>query len=354
MSNGNSNPGGAGASRGPQGGSGFNTLSPTYETRQLKIAYGIQFHKGESLDTTPQQYLDKYLVLSKDLEKISASEYLNHLQGVRFTIEETTDKQQFITWLKTPELHVIYMGHARYGRGPCFGAHGIDPANSNSLLKTEDWEQGADSASGIFRMGYPYIGVDVQELIDHGYTARLVKESEGKPARADCDPDVRGYIGSLKAQTPDQISPGIASQLRDHKDGDRYWTYHSPEGKSVIHHAGWQKTFSAPSDLGTLHDPDNAEATQMKCRVFAHLGCSTYKHNYPVVRQIAKWQRSGNERYAYWTTYLSAPHAVGPWVRAVIAYNKFNAFSSWEPSLKWAVDRANLSLRNLGAAYQLI
>ena len=74
-----------------------------------------------------------------------------------------------------------------------------------------------------------------------------------------------------------------------------------------------------------------------------------------VVRQIAKWQRAGNERYAYWTTNLSGPpYGVGPWVRGLIAYNKWNAFSSWEPSLTWAVARANRSLRSLNAAYQLI
>ena len=221
-------PAGVGASRGPLGGSGFTAVSPVYETRELKIAYGIQFHKDESLPgQTPQEFLDQYLEVSDDLEKISDSEYLNHLQGVRYTIEETTSKDQFIDWLKTPELHVIYMGHARYGRGPCFGAHGNDPANPALTLKSEDWEEGSDADSGIFRIGYPFIGVDVAELIEHGYTARPVKESEGAPARADCDPDLRGHLGSLHAKTPDQISPGIDSQFGDHQAGDRYWTYGS-------------------------------------------------------------------------------------------------------------------------------
>src|SRR5262249_26872778 len=131
--------GGAGASRGPKGDKKYTTLSPAYETRQLKIAYGLQFHKDESLDCTPQKYLDDHLELSADLEKISASEYLNHKQGVRYTIEETISKQKFMEWLKTPELHVIYMGHARYGRGPCFGAHGLNPKDPKFLQAGEDW-----------------------------------------------------------------------------------------------------------------------------------------------------------------------------------------------------------------------
>src|SRR5262245_60902632 len=135
--------GGAGASRAAHGASSFTALSPVYEIRQLKIAYGIQFHPGESLPITPQMFLQQHLELSDDIEKVSDSEYINHFQRVRFTIEESTSKKQFIDWLKTPDLHVIYMGHARYGRGPCFGAHGIAP--NGALVKSEDWEEGTDT-----------------------------------------------------------------------------------------------------------------------------------------------------------------------------------------------------------------
>ena len=240
----------------------LNSLSPSYETRQLKIAYGIQFHPDETPKVKPQDFLNQYLELSADLEKVSASEYISHVQGVRFTIEETTSKQQFITWLKTSDLHVIYMGHARYGRGPCFGAHGLD-STGTALVKTEDWEQGTNADRGIFRMGYPYIGVPVSELVDHGYTANAVKEAEGRPAAADCDPDLRGYVGSMTARAPDDIATGLAAQLRHHQDGDRYWTYQSGEGIAIVHHAGWRDTLSSGSDLGTLQDPDDPDHTQM-------------------------------------------------------------------------------------------
>jgi|GEM_PF-1630214 len=344
---------GVGASRAPVGASSFTALSPLYETRELKIAYGIQFHPGESLDATPQQYLNDHLNLSNDLEKVSDNEYINHLQGVRFTIEETTSKQQFINWLMTPDIHLIYMGHARYGRGPCFGARGIDKAK-NTLIQTEDWEEGSDPISGIFRMGYPYIGIEVSEVIEHGYTANPMKESEGRPARADCDPSMRGYLGSLRPRTPEQIHPELAAHLRNHTTGDKYWSYGSG-GIHIVHHAGWRNTLSNPSELGTIHDPDDPDNTQMKCRVFTHLGCTTFTHNYPVVRKIAKWTHSGNERYAYWTTDLSyPPHAVGPWVHALISYNQWNAFVSWGPSLDWAVQRVNRSIRAGHGTYRVI
>lgn len=353
--------GGVGATRGPQGSIGFTGLGSFYETRELKIVYGIQFHPDESLDFTPQNYLNDHLELSDTLEKISDNEYVNHLQGVRFIIEETTSRQTFIKWLKTPELHVIYMGHARYGRGPCFGARGIfvDPVTHRKmLLKTEDWEEGSDADSGLFRMGYPYIGVEASEVTEHGYTANPLKEFDGPPAWADCDPDLRGHLSSpsLRPRTPDKIHPGLVDQLRDHNDGDKYWSYDSSRGRAIVHHAGWRNTFSAPSDFGALHDPGDPDNTQMQCRVFTHLGCSTFIHNYPVVRgiDIANWRRSGDERYAYWTSAPSAPHALGPWVHAVISYNRWNCYFPWEPSLEWAVQRANRSLRARGASYHLI
>jgi hypothetical protein len=348
-------PGGSGARRAPQGSADFTTLSPVYELRELKIAYGIQFHPGESLDTTPQDYLNAHLDLSDDLEKVSDNEYINHAQGVRYTIEESTSKQQFITWLKTPDVHLIYMGHARYGRGPCFGARGLETVDgSERILKTEDWEEGSNDASGIFRMGYTYIGVDVAELLDHGYTANLVKESEGRPASSDCDPDLRPHRGEFYPRAPEQIHPLLVNQLRNHDDGDKYWSYGAHGNRRLVHHAGWTGTFSSPSDMGTLHDATDPDGTQMVCRVFTHLGCSTFHHNYPVVRRIANWRRDGNERHAYWTTDLSFPHGVGPWVHGVISYKRWNAFESWGPSLDWAVQRANRSLRALGASYSII
>jgi hypothetical protein len=335
------------------GASSFTALSPQYETRALKIVYGIQFHPGESLDASPAEYLNAHLSLSADLEKVSDTEYINHLQGVRFTIEESTSKQQFINWLKTPDIHLMYMGHARYGRGPCFGARGIDLA-TQTIVKTEDWEEGSNALSGIFRMGYPFFGIEVSEVIEHGYTANPMKESEGRPARADCDPSMRGYLGSLRARTPEQIHPQLLAQLRNHTDGDKYWTFGGSD-RHIIHKAGWRNTLSSPSELGAIHDPADPDNTQMRCRVFAHLGCTTFTHNFPVVRQIARWRRDGNERYAFWTTNLSyPPHAVGPWVHAVISYNRWNAFASWDASLRWAVQRVNRSIRAGHGSYRVI
>jgi hypothetical protein len=104
-----------------------------------------------------------------NVERVNDFEYLNHRQRVHFTIQETTDKAVFKQWLEAPELHVIYNGHARYGRGPCFGRGEYD-------TKSEDWEQGTNAATkGLFRVGFPFIGIAAHEIFDHGYTANLLR-----------------------------------------------------------------------------------------------------------------------------------------------------------------------------------
>jgi hypothetical protein len=353
MSNGSGNsPTGVGASRQTPGSSGFTTLGPAYETRRIVVAYGMQFHKDESLSgDTFQEFMAANFTPSADIEKISDTEYVNHLQGVRFTIEETIKRTEFYNFLKTPEIHLVYEGHARYGRGPCFGAHGLN-ATTGDIIPSEDWEQGSDLDSGIFRLGFPFLPVPANEILEHGYTANLLKESDPIPDAADCHPELRPYRHSMALREPEQIVAGLTGHLRGHQPGDRYRVYGSK--RYVVHKAGWQFTLGFPWELGTLIDPSDPASTQMRCRVFTHLGCSTFIHNYPIVRRIAGWQHDGNERYAYWTTATSNPTAFGPWIHALITYNHWNAFQSWEPSLSYAVDRTNRYLRRIGQRYRVI
>jgi hypothetical protein len=88
--------------------------------------------------------------------------------------------------------------------------------------------------------------------------------------------------------------------------------------------------------------------------VFAHLGCSTFVHNYRVVRFLKDWRREGNERYAYWTTASSYEEAYSRWVTHLVTYGEENAFQSWAPSLAYAVERTNRDLRRMGRRYRII
>jgi hypothetical protein len=321
--------------------SAHSVIAPAYERRHIRLAHGIQFHQDQVEELwRVNPYLDSLLSRYPNVEKISNAEYRNHRQRVIFTIEETTDKSVFRRWLETPELHVIYNGHARYGRGPCFGRI------EENAMETEDWGEGTNrSTTGAFRLGYPYIAVPASEIHEHGYTAHLLKESEGVPDAADCDPELRPHLRSLRPRTPDELHAGLTNLIRGHQAGDRYLAYRSGGSWKVVHHAGWQNTLSDPNDWG---------ATNVQCRVFCHFGCSTFLHNYPVIRRLAGWTRDGNERYAYWTSTLAYAITYSRWVANLVTYDVENAFLPWADSLAHAVRRTNRDMRAEGFNYRVI
>jgi hypothetical protein len=49
-----------------------------------------------------------------------------------------------------------------------------------------------------FRIGYPFIGIAASEIEEHGYTAHLLKESEGVPEADDCHPELRPHRAALR------------------------------------------------------------------------------------------------------------------------------------------------------------
>lgn len=331
---------GGGASRQFSGSTTHSTLSPVYEHRDIRVAHGMARHKDQLPDDWNfESYFANLLSRYPNVEKISDSEYRNHRQRVRFTIQETTDKSVFKQWLETPGLHVIYKGHARYGRGPCFGRGGDEDLS-------QSWGDGnPTSTTGTFRIGYPFVGAPAHEVVDHGYTAHLLKESAGRPSPEDCHPHLRPKRASLTARTLEAIDPGLVGLVAGHTAGDKYWTYTDSGSLHVVHVAGWQDSVNSPLDWG---------GTNVQCRVFCLFGCSSFIHNYPVVRRLANWRREGNERYAYWMTRPSRSLTYSRWLTHLITYDEENAFQSWRPSLAYAVERTNRDLRRMGEAFRVI
>jgi len=197
--------------------SAHSTLAPAYERRLIRVAHGVQFNPIQlPLGWGVNEHLDSLLPSHPNVVKVSDSEYRNNQQRVIFDIQETTDKIVFRRWLETPELHVIYSGHARHGRGPCFGFA------ARGAMHTEDWGEGSSPTTGAFRLGFPFIGIALSEIEEHGYTAHLLKESEGVPDAEDCHPELRPYRRSLQPLT---LDPGLVPYLRGHQTGDRYLAY---------------------------------------------------------------------------------------------------------------------------------
>jgi hypothetical protein len=343
----------AGAGRQHDGSGGHTTIGQVYEIRTIVWAHGIQAHPDElGARWALENYLPPLLARFPEVETVSRTEYINHRQHVIFRIVETTDKTEFKTWLETSGVHIVYEGHARYGRGPCFGRNGTA---DHSPRKSDDWEEGTSNSTGIFRLGYRYIGVSISELISYCYHLNLAKESDGDPGGPECHPEVsrRRY----HPRRPEQIHRDLTTYLRNHTAGDRYWIYYKTEedesSQHVIHHAGWRDTLSQPYELGELQDPADPDGTTMRCRVFCHFGCTTKVHNYPVVRHIAQWRRAGNERYAYWTDRPSGPGVSARWLFNLITFNERNDFDSWERSLDSTQHRTNSHLRRDHLHYQI-
>ncbi len=364
-----------------------NVIAPggRLETRSIFVAQGIQFTNADMAASKPPEPYGVVpdaltasaasraswrlaslrgraplpvttVALTRDAIRIISPtdfEYTSSAQGVTFAVSVITTKFAYRSALLTANSHVIYDGHARWGRGPCFG---VLP-KPGEVSHTEDWETGTSSNSGIFRMGFPFLSVTVDEVFEHGYTANPVSSDVTVTAN-DCDPDLRNFVGSLKAMTADQIGPastanpaGLIAQLKDKDPTKKWWAYRAPDSGKIVWwvvlNAGWKGTPADPYDLG---------ATTPTCRVFCHFGCETFHHNHTILRSDAfkAWKRTGDDKFAYFTTALSTTGTTTYWLYHLLTYPTMNAHLDWKPSIDYALKNTNADLAHDGAKYQLI
>ena len=329
------------ASRQTSGSSSATSIGPEYEHRHITWAFGLEFnnHQVSSRWQHPRYFQSRLNAddLILDPDDPNHWEYINHDQWVHFHITMTNRKDDFIAALQDPGRHVIYDGHARWGRGPCFGP---DPAPG------EDWQDStaANRATrGIFPMGYKYLPVTTGEIHEHGYTPHLV--TGDKPARDDCHPDIKARYSRLRTFTLAQL--GLT--VRGMDATDEVWGYSGyDEGrpaKHVILAAGWSATPLSPADLGGV---------SMSCRCFCPFGCSTFLPNYRILRFHKLWQRDGDDKFAYWTTAASTTGTSQLWLYYLLTYNRRNDFDPWDPSIRYAVRRTNQRLASMNESYRII
>ena len=116
-----------------------------------------------------------------------------------------------------------------------------------------------------------------------------------------------GQPGSLVLRNPNRA------------DGKFCWPH-------IILHADWQETVSGIWCSLPANPPARMDlgATRLNCRGFCHFGCSTFVHNYPVMRgrRMKNWRRSrdGHNRLCFWTT-KPAPMDIAPyWLYHMLTY----------------------------------
>ncbi len=324
-----------------------NTLVPTaYENRLIVVAQGIERQDKDFVGEDEIYRIPNYLrnrISGLLFSSETFGTYVSHEQGVIFNISIVTKKDEYKSFLETPGVHVVYSGHARYGRGPCFGDdHGPG----------EDWENGTDPMrTGLYRIGYPYIAISLEDIPHHQYTANVIPASE-VISKNECHPDLKRAYSRLRTYSINNLDP--SGVLINHVAGsfspeDRIWAIKGSvgghRGTHLVLRAGWENTVSSPMDLG---------ATNIQCRVFCHFGCSTFKHNYRILRFEKYWRRTDTDRFAFWTTAPSYFIATRFWLVRILTYPKYNAFESWKPSLDYAVKRTNQDLRSIGHTYRII
>jgi hypothetical protein len=331
------------ASRQTQSSTTQTVLNSAYELREIVVAQGIEHHNNDPWlipDAGMQPYgyqvprgLERYLPNNADHEWESISDnaavFVSHAQRVRYSVRVVTTKSDYKRALETAGLHVIYMGHSRYGRGQCFGA---------SPSPGESWEQGSDGTDGLLRTGYGVIGVHFSELDEHGYKFYPVAASVTlRPGWL--HPEInRGALRRVR------LSPELQARLLPvaQPAEEWYWGSRDGEGATLLLWGGWLNTISDPYDLG---------ATDLKCRCICIFSCSTRLHFWSIVRERKNWRRTADDRFAYFTTAVSYPLTAWAWLRAVFEYSRRNDYQSWYPSLEWAKRRCTQILASKGEHY---
>lgn len=370
------------------------------DERLVVLVQGIQFLNSAlaANEKIPESLIDKFEKNRyKSLIKIdtvgSDTRFFNNLQNVRYTIRVLDKKSELKQYLEAPNVMVIYDGHARYGRGPCFG-----PSDG----KGEDWGDGSiykQSVNGIFRMGYRYLGIPVSEVLHHGYHAWVAPDSEPindhvKTKIKDLHPwlrtrrkknriialtldeitnhlkgiekDAKAYLnqnpsnklhsGDIKDLLDENLNDIKTLVAGGHASRQKFWCYYknaklkykNSRGESKYQYfklirfvvkADWENTTVAPMDLGK---------TNMACKVFCHFGCSTYLHHSKIVRHAEhkNWKFKNNNGYLYLTT-ASSLESTPYWLYHLIRYRRFNAYKSWSGVLRFAMKQTNKKLADL-------
>jgi hypothetical protein len=342
--------------------------APT-ETRNIILAQGIEFNNSDldADDKIPDGSLATRLKAAGTPLTITSpgrATFRSVKQGVTYNIKVVNKKAEFIAALKSNKTtHVIYDGHSRYGRGACFGT---------SKAAGEDWEAGHDKDTGLFRMGMPFVGVPLKDVGHHFYSTSLIPSST-KLNSDDCEHDLAASLGSLKAHSlaeigtiykaivaaekkkpaakQESLEPDekkVMSLLKVKgaapKATDKFWTcILRGEGFSLVLDAGWDKTASAPADLG---------ATDLKCRVFCHFGCTSFQHYHHVVRKLKAWKKDADkDNFAYFTSDLSISITGPNWLFHLLTYDEFSAGLPWEKSLEYARKNANADIKKFVISY---
>lgn len=277
--------------------------------------------------------------------------YSNPTQRLDYTLRFSGDRSLFKTALQTPDVGVFYWGHARYGRGPCFGPKGR-PEDGNT---GDFWNDGDGRTTGIFRMGWDFISVPASEIRDHGYKTdvadtlqyyRRIVPSHPAPIHIleeRCDHDMRPYFRRIRDTHIQNIHPNVDHFVRNVDAPGQLHAHHAPDEDHPERSAHY---LVLPAGAQHLRQTD------VQCRFFAHMGCSTGPHNAWVFRETVG-PVVDDKRHAAWTTNLAYNWGALFLVYHYLTYPQVAAGQPWGDQFRYAVDQANASLNQARSDWRL-
>jgi hypothetical protein len=122
-----------------------NVVNLNYEIREIVAAQGIQFHNADTekeislraqndpselqardQETIPTSLQNDFPASTPEFDAITILDdkhavFISHAQRVEYRLRVVDTKDEFKKALETPGILVVYGGHSRFGRGPCFG-----------------------------------------------------------------------------------------------------------------------------------------------------------------------------------------------------------------------------------------
>jgi len=322
-----------------------NTLDLRPEVRKILLVEGAGFHNDQKLPEyrIPERLIDpkdsglsRYPALAIEITDANHFQYENAVQGVRYEVERTTDRARFISGLEDPETFVLYTGHARFGRGCCFGRVFNSP-DQGSPAVGDVWQQ------GLFRQGFPHIAVPVHELIEHQYKTFISPASQTL-VQADCDPLLKSKFGALKKKPLGEVVPAEALGLIQGMGPDELiWTFrgfqHGKTDDFLVHVAGFEDTAFPDVDLGK---------TAIACKGYFDCACLTDQLNREIVVTRKGFAQVEDTGYSFFTTDASDMFDGLSFLYHMLDFAEPSRFRPWKPMLDHAKTKANQDLAAWG------
>jgi hypothetical protein len=225
-------------------------------------------------------------------------------------------------------MFVLYMGHARFGRGACFGR--IFNRPDDGPTTGDVWQQ------GLFRKGFPHIAVPAREIVEHGYRCFVSPASQAL-VQADCDPLLKQKFSSLKKKPLKEVMPAEGLDfIQGLSPDDLVWTLrafqHGTTDDFLVHVAGFQDTAFPDVDLGK---------TAIACRGFFDCACSTEPLNKAIVQDRKGFKLTGDRFYSFFTSDVSDMFDGMAFLYHMLAFPKPSRFFPWKDMLEHARTEAN-------------